>query len=149
VSCPAPAVPDAGELRYAELADSVALRTSSKSTAVAGQFALDGWRKQWPEHNARAERQRRPRRQHEEVAPAGCLPVDQALRRVAIACNLAAKATSVPVGGEVVPAWGVLTLTADSIVLEGYSLAVLRIQSRHPVTGFRLANAGSASVLPP
>lgn len=54
--------------------------------------------------------------------------------RLTVACNLGAEPVTLPVDGEVVLAWGEPTLAADSIVLEGYSFAVVRTRSRRPVT---------------
>jgi maltooligosyltrehalose trehalohydrolase len=62
--------------------------------------------------------------------------------RLAIACNLGAEAASVPVGGEVILAWGAPKVTANSIVLEGYSFAVVRTRSAHPAAGSGPAGAG-------
>jgi maltooligosyltrehalose trehalohydrolase len=45
---------------------------------------------------------------------------------IAIACNLGTEAATVPIGGDVVLAWGGQAVSVDSTVLEGHSLAILR-----------------------
>ncbi|MCV7398997.1 malto-oligosyltrehalose trehalohydrolase [Mycobacterium fragae] len=54
--------------------------------------------------------------------------------RLTVACNLGTEPVTLPVHGEVVLAWGEPMLAADSIVLEGYSFAVVRTRSRRRVT---------------
>ena len=55
------------------------------------------------------------------------LGLDHAVPRpVRIACNLGAEPATVPVSGEVVLAWGEPTVGADSTMLEGHSVAILR-----------------------
>ena len=46
--------------------------------------------------------------------------------RLRIVCNLSADPVTVPVTGDVALAWGEPTVSADSTVLEGHSVAVLR-----------------------
>jgi maltooligosyltrehalose trehalohydrolase len=47
--------------------------------------------------------------------------------RLVIACNLNTEATSVPISGEVVLAWGDPAISTESTVLECYSFAILRV----------------------
>jgi maltooligosyltrehalose trehalohydrolase len=54
--------------------------------------------------------------------------------RLTIACNLGADPVTLPIDGEVVLAWDAPTPAANSIVLEGYSFAVVRTRSRDPAT---------------
>jgi maltooligosyltrehalose trehalohydrolase len=48
--------------------------------------------------------------------------------RLRIVCNLGAESVKVPITGDVVLAWGDPTVDADSTVLEGHSVAVLRCE---------------------
>ncbi|MGZ4512828.1 MAG: malto-oligosyltrehalose trehalohydrolase [Mycobacterium sp.] len=50
--------------------------------------------------------------------------------RLRIVCNLGAEAVKVPVGGDVVLAWGEPAVDADGTMLEGHSLAVLAVREQ-------------------